>query len=70
MELSCSKDVPCLKYYNTLEWESRFTLGLNAAKNVDYIEKWFKQKLRKIKFPTKNSVIQRFVFLKYYIALK
>ncbi len=42
--------------YNTLEWESRLILRLNAAKNIDYIEKWFKQKLRKIKFPTKNSV--------------
>ncbi len=28
-----------LLYYNTLEWESRFTSGLNAAKNIDYIEK-------------------------------
>ncbi len=40
----------------TLEWESRFTLGLNVAKNIDYIEKRFKRKLRKIKFPTKNLV--------------
>ncbi len=32
------------------------TLGLNAAKIIDYIEKWFNQKLRKIKFPAKNSV--------------
>ncbi len=38
-----------------LDWESRFTLGLNAEKNTDYIEKWFKQKLHKIKFSTKNS---------------
>ncbi len=30
-----------LKYYNALEWESRFTLGLNGAKNIDYIEKFF-----------------------------
>ncbi len=29
----------CLKYYNVLKWESRFTLGLNAAKNTDYIKK-------------------------------
>ncbi len=32
------------------------TLGLNAAKIIDYIEKCFKRKLRRIKFPTKNSV--------------
>ncbi len=37
-----------------VEWENRFTLGLNTAKNTDYIERWFKRKLRKIKFPTKN----------------
>ncbi len=48
-----SKDVQYLKY-NMLEWESRLILGLNAVKNVDYIEKWFKRKLRKIKFPTKT----------------
>ncbi len=29
----------------------KFTLGLNAAKNIDYTEKFLKQKLRKIKFP-------------------
>ncbi len=26
-----------LKYYNVREWESRFTLGLNAAKNTENI---------------------------------
>ncbi len=31
------------------------TLGLNATKIIDYIEKCFKRKLRKIKFPAKNS---------------
>ncbi len=56
MELEGSKDISCLKYYNTLEWESRFTLRLNTAENIDYIEKWFKRKLSIIKFPTKNSV--------------
>ncbi len=45
-----------LKYYNTLEWESRFPLGLNVGKNTDYIKKSFKQKLFKIKFSIKNSV--------------
>ncbi len=38
-----------------LEWESIFTLELNAAKSTNYIEQCFKQKLRRIKFPTKNS---------------
>ncbi len=28
----------CLKYYNALKWEMRFALGLNAAKNSDYIK--------------------------------
>ncbi len=32
------------------------TLGLNAAKIIDYIEKCFKWKLCGIKFPAKNSV--------------
>ncbi len=31
-------------------------LGLNAAKIIDYIEKYFKRKLCRIKFPAKNSV--------------
>ncbi len=26
----------CLRYYNVLKWEIRFTLGLNADKNADY----------------------------------
>ncbi len=34
----------------------KFTLELSAAKNIDYIEKYFKGKLQRIKFPTKNSV--------------
>ncbi len=34
----------------------KFTsLGLNAAKNTDYNEKCFKQKLFRIKFPIKKS---------------
>ncbi len=32
------------------------TLGLNATKIIDYIEKCFKRKLRRIKFPAKKSV--------------
>ncbi len=31
------------------------TLRLNTAKIIDYIEKCFKQKLHRIKFPAKNS---------------
>ncbi len=56
MELKASEDLSFLKYYNGQEWESRFTLALNTAKNIDYIEKCFKQKLNKIKFPAKNSL--------------
>ncbi len=48
--------MPFFKYYNVLEWKNRFTLMLNAAKNIDYIKLFFKQKLFRIKFPTKNSV--------------
>ncbi len=29
----------CLKYYNVLKRENRSTLGLNAAKNSDYMKK-------------------------------
>ncbi len=49
VELEGSKDLRFWNYYNALK-------GSNAAKNIDYIEKYFKQKLRKIKFLTKNSV--------------
>ncbi len=38
-----------------LELKSRFFLGLKASKIIDCIEKCYKQKLHKIKFPTKNS---------------
>ncbi len=37
MKLEDFKEVPCLKYYNTLEWESEFTLGLTLQKKVDYM---------------------------------
>ncbi len=39
-----------------LNGKSRFTLELNTAKNTDCIKKCFKQKLYKIKFPTKTRV--------------
>ncbi len=41
---------------HVLELQNRFFLGLKASKIIDCIEKWFKQKLYKIKFPTKNSM--------------
>ncbi len=71
--------------YNTLEWESRFTLGLNPAKNIDYIENCSNESCTKLNFLQKTQwknisiypksgawEIQRFVFLKYYLynALK
>ncbi len=34
VEPGASTDLPVLKCYNTLQWESRFTLWLNAAKNL------------------------------------
>ncbi len=34
----------------------KFTSWLNAAKNSDNIEKYFKQRLYRIKFPAKNSM--------------
>ncbi len=45
-------------WYITMYWNEkvRFTLGLNAAKNIDYFEWCFKRKLHRIKFYTKNSL--------------
>ncbi len=48
-----------LKYYDALEWETRFTLALNAAKNIDSIKKCFRQKLFIIEFPTKKKLSGR-----------
>ncbi len=45
-----------LKYYNVQKQQIRFTLRQNTAKNTDYMEKVFKLKLFRIKFPTKKSV--------------
>ncbi len=44
------------------EWKSMFTLRLNAAKNTDYIKKWFKQKFLLIKFPQKTQWTHIFIF--------
>ncbi len=43
-------------YARRLEQRIKFNLGLNAPKTANYIEKYFKKKLFRIKFPTKNSV--------------
>ncbi len=48
--------LPYLKY-NVLEWESRFTSGLNAAESTDYIKKYFEQKSFRIKFPIKKLTL-------------
>ncbi len=45
-----------LKNFNVLEWEKRFCLGPNAAKNTCYIKKCLIQKLFGIKFYTRNLV--------------
>ncbi len=34
-----------LKYFNALEWESRFTLGQNATKNTKDIKKMLQTKI-------------------------
>ncbi len=39
-----------LKYYYVQKWQITFALGPNAAKNIDYEEKSFEQKLFRIKF--------------------
>ncbi len=44
----------------------KFTLGLNATENTDYIEKYFKQKLRRIKFPKKPWGPQKFGVFEIY----
>ncbi len=44
------------KYYYVLKWESRFTLKLDAAKNMHYVKNFLKSQMFKIKFQTKKSV--------------
>ncbi len=39
-ELGAPK-IDILKYYNVRKQESRFTLGLDDAKNTHFIQKWF-----------------------------
>ncbi len=34
--------LPYFKYNNVLKWGNRFTSELNAAKNMDYMERRFK----------------------------
>ncbi len=50
-----SKDQLCLKFYYVQNWEIRFTLGLNAAKNTHFMKKNFEQKLFANEFRTKKS---------------
>ncbi len=47
--------LPSLKYNNVPKRESRFTLGLDAAKNTRYIKKMLQIKLLNIKFRLKKS---------------
>ncbi len=61
-EASELQRLTCLRYYNVQQWENKFTLGLDAAKINNYIEKGFKHKLLRIKFPTKNSAGARVYF--------
>ncbi len=42
VELRCFKDCHLLKYYKVQKWGSRFTFGMDAAKNTRYIQKCFK----------------------------
>ncbi len=44
----------CLISHNVLQWESRFTSGLNTAENTVYIERCFKWNLLSVKFLTKK----------------
>ncbi len=44
----------CKSSFNTLEWESRFNLGLNTTEKVIILKNTLK--LFGIKFPIKNSV--------------
>ena len=39
------------------KWGVRITLGLNAAKNISFMEKCLKRKLFRMKFSTKKSVV-------------
>ncbi len=48
--------VSCYSFYLGLNLRGGVHFMENVAKNTDYIKKWFKQKLFRIKFTTKNSV--------------
>ncbi len=75
--------IAMFEIYNVLKWESRFTLVLIAAKNIDYIKKLYDKKLLRITILTKNSLNAyllstsgveqgslRLICLKYYNVLK
>ncbi len=47
--------LPFSKYYDVLKWQSRFTLGLNAAKNVHYIKNASNKICSKLNFVQKSQ---------------
>ncbi len=72
-----------LKYYNAPKWQIIFTLGLNAAKNNDFMEKSFNKSCLEL-IPDKKSSgrihlfplgvesggLERLMWLKYYSVQK
>ncbi len=56
--------LPCLKYYNVLKRESRFTLGLNAAKNTDYRKKISNKICGEFNFLQKTQLADRYISLR------
>ncbi len=65
---------PCLKY-NVLKWENRFTYGLEAAKNSDYMKEKLEVKFVENSIPYKKlggcaCLSPRLPCLKYYRVLR
>ncbi len=56
VQFGASKNFEFLTYYNALGGENTYISGLNAAKNIEHIEKCIKRKLHRIKFRTRNSM--------------
>ncbi len=61
VEMGGSKVCHFWYIYNELKLESKFTLGMSAAKNTNRIKKWFKQQLLRIKFPKKTWWVHIFI---------
>ncbi len=55
---------PYMKYYNVVPWENRFPLGLNSAKNTDYIKMFMFLKT----FSILPKIILRFVWFFFKIS--